>query len=284
MHARRGRVEQKIDDQCRPSGLVRGAEPGPVVAVEVLEEQQVVPGGVVLEPGRSTEDGPVAVGGAEEDRGEAVGEVLRDLEQRELLAGAGRVLDGEVGADVLVEPGQRPDHQVVHRHPDRAPPVGVAAVHGRGRLGRFVVDGVADAVDRHGVGATVVALRQRSQAVGRQERLLVEELGESRCAAGRGVTTLTSSSAVRSIATEPTERFELRRRRPARARRIRRTRRRSAARRWSSAGDRSVTAEKSGTAPPMVSTSTRSDPSGFPPGRRRSRGRDRTDPRCSRPG
>ena len=78
---------------------------------------------------------------------EPVGEVLRDLQERELRARAGRVLHGELGADVLVEPGERPDDEVVHRHPDRAPPVGVAAVHRSGRLGRFVVDGVADAVD-----------------------------------------------------------------------------------------------------------------------------------------
>ena len=43
-------IQDQVDDQRGPPGLVRGAQPGAGVAVEVLvERQQVVPGRVALE-------------------------------------------------------------------------------------------------------------------------------------------------------------------------------------------------------------------------------------------
>ena len=51
-----------VGDQPGPAGLVRGAQPGAVVAVEVLVEQQVVfPGRVVLQPVDPAEAGPPPV-------------------------------------------------------------------------------------------------------------------------------------------------------------------------------------------------------------------------------
>ena len=51
-----------VRDQPGPSGLVRGAEPGAIVPVEVLVEQQVVfPGRVVLQPLDPPEAGPPPV-------------------------------------------------------------------------------------------------------------------------------------------------------------------------------------------------------------------------------
>ena len=48
-----------MGDQPGPVGLVGGADPGPIVTVEVLvEEQTVVPGGVGLEPLVAAEDRP----------------------------------------------------------------------------------------------------------------------------------------------------------------------------------------------------------------------------------
>ena len=85
-----------VGDQAGPAGLVRGAEPGAVVAVEVLAEDQVVPPGrVVLQPLGAAEAGPPAVRAAGEDRDQPVLQVGGDLVERQLLPGPGRVLDGE---------------------------------------------------------------------------------------------------------------------------------------------------------------------------------------------
>ena len=52
----------QVRDQSRPSGLVIGAEPGAVVAVEVLvEEQQVAPVRILLELLGAAVDPPPAV-------------------------------------------------------------------------------------------------------------------------------------------------------------------------------------------------------------------------------
>ena len=69
-------------------------------------------------------------------------------------------------------------HQVVEGKPQRPPPVGVPAEHGRGGLGRFVVDGGPDALDVQFVGVVPVVGRDGPQTVGGQELGLVEELGE----------------------------------------------------------------------------------------------------------
>ena len=69
--AREPAAGDEVGDQAGPSGLVGGAEPGAVVAVEVfVERQQVVPGRVALEALRVAEDGPAAVGVVEEDADE----------------------------------------------------------------------------------------------------------------------------------------------------------------------------------------------------------------------
>src|ERR1700741_606418 len=44
-----GRIEDQVGDEGRPPRLVGGAQAGAVVAVEVLVEDQVVPGGIALQ-------------------------------------------------------------------------------------------------------------------------------------------------------------------------------------------------------------------------------------------
>ena len=65
---------------------------------------------------------------------------IGDLVQRQILARAGRALDREVVAVVVVELLERLDDQVVDREPDRAAPVRVAAEQAAVRLGRLVLD------------------------------------------------------------------------------------------------------------------------------------------------
>ena len=83
-----------IGDDAGPAGLVRGAEAGAVVAMEVLVEHQVVlPRRVVLEPVDPAEAGPPAVGVDQEDGDQALAQVLGDVAERQLLSRPGRVLD-----------------------------------------------------------------------------------------------------------------------------------------------------------------------------------------------
>ena len=117
-------------------------EPGAGVAVEVLVEQDVVaPVRVVLEQRPSppkTGRRPPVVAQEEADRGGARGR-RRPRPACSCCARAGRALDREVVAVVVVELLERLDEQVVDREPDRSAPVRVAAEEAGPRLGRLVV-------------------------------------------------------------------------------------------------------------------------------------------------
>src|SRR5207302_1059468 len=75
----------QVRDQSGPAGLVRRAQPGSGLAVEVLVEgNQAVPARIAVEPGRASVDrAPPAVALAKE-RHQPVGQVVRDLAQRTL--------------------------------------------------------------------------------------------------------------------------------------------------------------------------------------------------------
>src|SRR6516162_3430855 len=99
-------------DDPRPAGLVAGAEAGPVVAVEVLvEEEAIAPVRVLLELPGAAEDGPPALPVPEERVRQAAADLLGDLEQVHAPAGAGGAFHGELGAEVAVVVEQRPDDQ-----------------------------------------------------------------------------------------------------------------------------------------------------------------------------
>ena len=79
-----------IGDHAGPAGLVGGTQPSAVVAVEVLVEKQVVlPCRVGLEAFDAPEAGPAAVGADQEDRYQALAQVLSDLAEGQLLARTG---------------------------------------------------------------------------------------------------------------------------------------------------------------------------------------------------
>ena len=86
-----------------------GAEAGPVVAVEVLVElEAIAPVRVLLElPGAAVDRTP-AVLVFEEDVREPARDLLGDLVQVHLPAGAGRTFDGEIVAVVDVVLQQAP--------------------------------------------------------------------------------------------------------------------------------------------------------------------------------
>src|SRR4051794_10940654 len=77
----------------------RTPDPCTTLAVEVLEEEQVVPEvRVVLQLRVAVERRPPAVRPAQEEAGQPARQLLRDLLQGHEVAGAGRALDLEVVA------------------------------------------------------------------------------------------------------------------------------------------------------------------------------------------
>src|SRR5512145_675564 len=95
----RGGREQVHDpgDDSRPSGLVARSETGPVVTVEVLVEQEVVaPVRVLLKLLRPAVDGPPTMAVSQEDAGQPPRDLLGDLVQVHISAGARRTFDGEI--------------------------------------------------------------------------------------------------------------------------------------------------------------------------------------------
>ena len=90
-----------------------GAQPGAVVAVEVLVEQDMIaPVRIVLERRRAAVDRPVTIRVAQEDPFEAAGDLLRHLEQVHHVARTGRALHLEVVAVVQRRSSAAPDDQM----------------------------------------------------------------------------------------------------------------------------------------------------------------------------
>src|SRR6185312_8678392 len=122
-----------------PAGLMTGADPAALVAVEVLiEQEEVPPVRIVLERLGVAVDRPAPVTPAQEEARESPRELGRDLPEIEETAGAGRALDLQVVAVEVVESLQRLDEQVVDRKPDRSAPVRVTAEQPRARFPRLV--------------------------------------------------------------------------------------------------------------------------------------------------
>src|SRR4051812_2290210 len=83
----RGEQMHRARDDSRPSGLMAGAEPGAVVAVEVfVKQQQVAPVRVLLELCRRAVDRPAAIRVPREDAGQPSRNLLGNLIQRHLPA------------------------------------------------------------------------------------------------------------------------------------------------------------------------------------------------------
>src|SRR6516165_964611 len=117
-------VFDQTGNDTRPPGLVTGADAGPVVAMEVLVEQQVVaPIGIALKFFGAAKDRAPAGFVTQKDPRQATGDLLRHLEQVHQPARPGRALDFEVVSVVGEVMHQGADDQRVDRHPDRPAPV-----------------------------------------------------------------------------------------------------------------------------------------------------------------
>src|SRR5258708_20403976 len=98
------------------TGLVTGAQPGTVVAMEVFIEVDVVaPVGILLELFRATVDGSPAMRVAQENPGEPVRDFLADLEEVHEFAGSRGAFDFEVVAVIQIKPHRPPYTKRLHR-------------------------------------------------------------------------------------------------------------------------------------------------------------------------
>ena len=133
------------------------ADAGAGIAVKIfVEEDEVAPVRIGLELLLSPVHGSPAVRVAEEDAREASRDLGGDVPERQLLAGAGRILRLEPMAVEVIELLQRLDQQEVHGEPDGATPVRIAAEQSRRGFARLVVDAVLVALHLHDVRAILV--------------------------------------------------------------------------------------------------------------------------------
>src|ERR1700733_12520286 len=113
-----------------PSGLMARTDAGSIVSMEVLVEQQMIlPMGILLEFLDTSEDRATAVLVTQKDAAQPCRDISGNLEKVLLDARTGWAFDLEVIAVVSEVMQQRPDDQGVDRHPDGSPPVLVAAKH-----------------------------------------------------------------------------------------------------------------------------------------------------------
>src|SRR5581483_103718 len=102
---------QQLGDDAGPSGLVAGADSAAVIAVEVLiEEDQVLPVRILIKIVPAV-NRPAAVQTLQKDACHAPRELGGDFPQCHHLAGAGRALDREFVAQVMMELLQRFDQE-----------------------------------------------------------------------------------------------------------------------------------------------------------------------------
>src|SRR5262245_38027315 len=104
------------------------AQAAAVLSMEVFVEQQVIaPVGIVLEGIPVSVNWTPTLSVAQKDSGQASRQLLADLPQGQVLAGASRAFHFEVAAVVVMELLQRLDDEKVDRKPNRPTPVRIAA-------------------------------------------------------------------------------------------------------------------------------------------------------------
>ena len=81
-----GHFEQ-ARDECRPAGLVTGAEAGSIVSVEVfVEEYEIPPVEILTVQAVRAMNRPPAIFARQEDVGQSAGQLTRNIPQAEVTA------------------------------------------------------------------------------------------------------------------------------------------------------------------------------------------------------
>src|SRR5260221_13422388 len=130
------RTLQKICDQARPPGLMRGPKALAGVAIEILVKEQVVAEmHIALELRAPAENRPLAIVLAREEPSDSPRDLVGDTRDRHVAARSGRAFDLEVVAVIAVKAVKRGDDEEIERQPDRTAPIRVGAELVRRRLG-----------------------------------------------------------------------------------------------------------------------------------------------------
>ena len=171
---------QQLRDQASPAGLVAGADARAVVAVEVLVEEDVVPPvRIVLVCARCRRRRAGARSSSRRKMRVSRREIsAATSHERQHLSRAGRALHLEVVAEVMMELLQRFDEQIVHREPDRTPPIGIAAEQTGAPIRPAHSPRGIRAVRAQDVRVFTVDPRDRANAVRREELLLIQHVAE----------------------------------------------------------------------------------------------------------
>src|SRR5262245_35491355 len=161
----------QLGHQPSPAGLMTGAKPRAVVAVEVFEEvNQVAPVFVALKFFYTAVYGPAPIFSTQEEFDQPPRQLLADLPQVHHLSRPGWAFDYEVVvvaivSEVLVILLQRFDNQEIDREPHRPAPIGVAAEQPGLRFRRLVIDSVLDALDVDPIRIVLMEARKRADAI-----------------------------------------------------------------------------------------------------------------------
>src|SRR6478752_3873875 len=132
-------LDQLRYQPCPPCLMTR-PNPRTVVPVKVLVKQdQIPPVWIFLENLGSPGNWSPPIGVSQENPDQAPRNLPRHLPQISLFPRVRRTLHLEILAIVMMELLQRLNQQVVHRHPDRPPPVRIHADERRGRFRRLIV-------------------------------------------------------------------------------------------------------------------------------------------------
>src|SRR5262249_12506757 len=134
-----------------PAGVMAGPDACIGIRMEVLVEQDVVAPVLIAPSAVKAMGRPAAFLIADEQARQPSRELLADLEEIQLAARADRTLDLEVVAQggILVDQGA--DEHELHRHPDRAAPVGVPPEHPAVRVTRDITDPVSLVLGKSGI-------------------------------------------------------------------------------------------------------------------------------------
>src|SRR5580658_3166200 len=169
----------QFGDEPGPAGLVARADTGAVIPMEIfVEKKQVLPVGIALEQFRAASDGAAALLVTNENVNEAAGDFGRHFPEIYFASRSRREFHFEVLAVVMVVLLQGFDQEIVHREPDGAAPVGIAAKNAAGGFGGFVVYAVDVAIDLDFIGMIEVVARERANAIGRQKLGFVKHAAE----------------------------------------------------------------------------------------------------------
>src|SRR6267154_2534786 len=165
--------------QTGPAGLMAGANPAPIITVEIfVEENEIAPVRIALKKFRAAGYRTAAVRIAKENVNEPPGNFRRHLPEIGFGAGMRGALDFKIFTVVVVEFLQGFHEQIVHGKPDGPAPVGISAKEACRGFSGFVVNAVGVSVHLNLVRMVLMEARESTHSVGRKKFRFVQHAAE----------------------------------------------------------------------------------------------------------